>query len=348
MRVLVTGGTGFVGCHVVAAVRRDGHDVRMLARRPERAEMALRPVGVSPAEVEVLPGDVLDGPAVDAAVRGADALINAANVYSLNVRDADRMREVNSRGTRQVLTSAAEHGLAPIVHVSSYVALLPSATPLTSDSPTGQPQGAYLESKAASERIAFELRDQGAPVVVTNPGSVDGPNDPNLGESARRTLEQLRNRAPFAIDGGYPCVDVRDLATAHARLLATGADRPRHLMAGHWTTMIDLVTHLRALTGRRLPLAPLPYRWFERSARLADAAQRRGIDPGFSSMVTYLLRALPGVDDQDTQEALGIRWRPVRETLRDAVAWLYATGRISARTAGAVAATSPRPAAAGV
>ena len=152
MRVLVTGGTGYLGSHIVGALRREGHDVRVLARSPERVAPALTPLGIDPADVEVAVGDVLDRASMDAAVDGADAMINAANVYSMDVRDAERMRHVNRTGTEVALTAAVEGGLSPVVHISSYVALLPSTVPLTSASPTGDPEGAYLVSKADSER----------------------------------------------------------------------------------------------------------------------------------------------------------------------------------------------------
>ena len=79
MRVLITGGTGFVGSHTVAAVVRAGHTV-LLARRPERTDAALAPLGISVENV--VRGDVLDPASVQAVTAGCDPLINAAAVYS--------------------------------------------------------------------------------------------------------------------------------------------------------------------------------------------------------------------------------------------------------------------------
>ena len=79
MRVLITGGTGFVGSHTVAAVIRAGHTV-LLARRPERADAALARLGISVENV--VRGDVLDPASVQAVTAGCDPLINAAAVYS--------------------------------------------------------------------------------------------------------------------------------------------------------------------------------------------------------------------------------------------------------------------------
>jgi dihydroflavonol-4-reductase len=187
MRVLVTGGTGFVGSHCVRALHDAGHRVVLLARDSTRARSALEPLGVDAGEIEVVEGDVLERSAVDRALGRADALLHAANVYSLNARDAERMQRVNVEGTRLVLHAAAALERDPIVHVSSTVALLPSAR-LTPASPIGTPKGPYQESKAEAERIARALQSQGAAVVVS-------------GQSSWRTMAET-GPARLGIDGG--------------------------------------------------------------------------------------------------------------------------------------------------
>jgi dihydroflavonol-4-reductase len=341
VRVLVTGGTGYLGSHVVGALRREGHEVRVLARAPERVAPALTPLEIDPADVEVAVGDVLDRASMDAAVDGADAMINAANVYSLDVRDAERMRHVNRTGTEVALTAAVEGGLSPVVHVSSYVALLPSSVPLTSASPTGDPEGAYLASKADSERIAFQLREQGAPIVVTNPGAVYGPYDPHRGESTQLVRGRLVGRSPIHPAGSLPTIDVRDLALAHARLVAYGPDQARFLVMGRRVTIAEQGTILRRVTGRRLPAVPVPRAMLSPAGWLADGLQRRGLDLGFSSMNIYILLHEPPVDDRDTQEALGVSWRPPEETFADMVAWMHASGLLRRKQAGAAAGRVP-------
>ena len=338
MRVLVTGGTGHVGSHIVAALLDEGHAVRMLARRPERVPTALEPLGWSTDDVQVVQGDVLSGPeALAAAMDGVDAVLHAANVYSLNQSDAQRMHEVNVDGTRAVLQAASERGLAPIVHVSSYVALMPCEGPMTSATPTGNPEGPYLESKAEAERIALELAGQGSAVVVTNPGFVLGPHDPHLGESTGILRSLLTDPVSMNVAGLIPIVDVRDLGVAHARIFAVERPARRYLLAGRALTFARLRALARDITGRRLPLLPAPEPVLRVVGKLADVAQRRGVDPGFSSMNVYaLLHGVP-VDDRPEQAALGVRWRPVDDTLKDTIEWLHETGHLAMRHAGEAA-----------
>jgi dihydroflavonol-4-reductase len=125
MRILVTGGTGFVGSHTVAALLGQGHDLRLLVRDPRRVTDALTPLGLQAADLDTMAGDVTDPAAVEQAVRDCEAVVHAGSVFSFDSRDAGRIRQVNVRGTELVLGTAHRAGLDPIVYVSSVVALLP-------------------------------------------------------------------------------------------------------------------------------------------------------------------------------------------------------------------------------
>jgi dihydroflavonol-4-reductase len=184
--VLVTGGTGYVGSHAIAALAGAGHRVRVLARSPESVPAALAPLGVG--RIETVIGDVTDPVAVEGAFEGVDAVLHAASVFSMDPRKADEMRSVNVRGTEIVLGAARRLGLDPIVYVSSELALLPAAEGevLTPDSAVKQPSWPYCCSKADSELVARRYQQLGAPVVCVMPAAVWGPHDPHLGEGATR------------------------------------------------------------------------------------------------------------------------------------------------------------------
>jgi nucleoside-diphosphate-sugar epimerase len=315
MKVLVTGGTGFIGSHSVRALLAAGHDVRVLLRRP-------RPV---PEGAEIVAGDATDDAAVAAALDGCDAVLNCVSMVSLRRGDAARVREVNVTSAELVLGGAADRGLDPIIHVSSVSALLPGEGVLTPDSPVGNPPGAYMQSKAEADRHARALQDKGAPVVMTYPTMVVGPDDPTMGEGMATIARVLRGRVPALPPGGMEIIDVRDVAAAHVAVMQPGRGPRRYFLTGHHRSARDLVGELRRITGRRLPVAPIP-------TAVASAACRVGellpFDLPLTTEGLWVLTLDARSDDTSTRTDLGVVPRPLEETLRDIVNWLKATDRI--------------------
>jgi nucleoside-diphosphate-sugar epimerase len=342
VRVLVTGGSGFVGSHSVAALVRAGHDVRVFARSPDRVGSALEPLGVAARDVAI--GDVTDTDSIDRAVRGCDAIVHAASVYSLDPREAERVADTNARGTRAVLDVAQRAGLDPIVHVSSYVAFLPASGVLTGDSPIGDTALPYARSKAVSEAIAREAQAAGAPVTIVSPTSVWGPNDPYCGESCRLLQVLLHNRAPFVVPGTLPITDVRYVAAGIAAVVEPGKGPRRYLLGGHDTTWRQLFGQLRRLTGRRLPGLPTPRLVALGTARSLDALQRvvPGRAPFGHEAIAIATQRIRTNDSRATTD-LGVEPPPLEQTLTDMIRWMVEAGRIPRRAAGMLAPAATPP-----
>ncbi|RLK09998.1 nucleoside-diphosphate-sugar epimerase [Micromonospora sp. M71_S20] len=339
MLVLVTGGTGFIGSHSTAAILGGGHRVRMLVRDPSRARRMLTALGAHAERVELVTGDVTDPAAVGRAADGCAAALHAAGVYSFDARDRARMAAVNLRGTEVVLGAARAAGLDPIVHVSTFGALLPAArSPLTVDSPVGAPGEAYLRSKAAAERVARRHQDDGAPVVITYPLASLGPDDPHLGDQTTRVRNVLRGLMPLWPTGGFPVGDVRDVARLHAAVLEPGRGPRRYPAPGRYVTTREFVDALRRVTGRTLPTLRLPARALLPMGHLVSAAQRLSpVHLPAEHGAIYLCATARPMDATPTQELLGPASRSLDETMTDTVRWLHRTGRLSRRQAGLAA-----------
>jgi len=338
MLVLVTGGTGYVGSHSIAALAGAGHRIRVLARSPEKIPAALGPLGVDGVETAI--GDVTDPAAVEDALKGCDAVLHAASVFSLDARKADEMNSVNVRGTDIVLGTAHRLGLDPIVHVSSEVALLPPADGevLTPDSPVKRPPLPYSRSKADSELVARKFQAQGAPVVSVLPAGMWGPHDPNLGEGVSLAANVLRNRYPMIMAGGMHIADVRDVAAVLAAAMQPGRGPRSYLVTGHFVTMPDIIGTLGDLSGRRIRFVTLPAGFLAAFGRTADVAQRRlRTRLPWSAESIWIVNCDAHCDDSKTRDELQIGPRPLRETFADTVRWLVETGNLSPRQAGRLA-----------
>lgn len=338
MKVMVTGGTGFVGCHTVAGLMRAGHEVRLLVRSPERVGAALDPLGVG--DVESIVGDVTDPDSVERAVEGCDAAVHCASIYSLDRRMVHQVRRTNVAGTETVLGTAHRHGLDPIVHVSSFVALMGvRRAVLTPDSPPTEPPGVYSRSKADSDVVARQYQDSGAPVVITYPGSVWGPQDPHFGESCQIARNILRGFFTACPRGGAPISDVRDVARLHVFTMEQGRGPRRYLVPSVNLTLDELWASFRSVTGRKVPVVFLPPWTLLWLMKIADMSQR--VLPfrlPFSHQLAYAMSTNHRFDDSLTRKESGIEPRPMDETLADTLRWMVETRQLSPGLAGQLAA----------
>jgi nucleoside-diphosphate-sugar epimerase len=335
MLVLVTGGTGYVGSHAVAALVGAGHRVRVLARSPDRVPVALAPLGVDGVETAI--GDVTDPAAVERALEGCDAVLHAASIFSMDARRADEMRAVNVRGTELVLGTAHRHGLDPIVFVSSELALLPpnDGAILTPDSPVGRVDWPYCRSKADSELVARRYQALGAPVVSVVPAAVWGPQDPHFGEGAALATNVLRNRFPVVMQGGMHIADVRDVASVLGAAMERGRGPRSYMVSGHYISLPDLIRTLAKLSGRKIRFVIFP-RWFLAAfGRAADIAQRRiKVRLPWQGEGIWVMNCAARCDDSKTRSELGLEPRPLRETFADTLRWLVEAGHLSPAEAG--------------
>lgn len=343
MLVSVTGGTGFVGAHSVAAVLRAGHRVRLLVRDEGTVEPALAPLGVGTGAVDVVKGDVMDQFSVDRLVRGADAVLHAASVYSFDSRAHRELGRTTVAGTAHVLDAARRAGAGRIAYVSSFGALLPApGRVLGPDSPVGRPRETYLAAKAAAESVARAHQAAGVPVTITYPPALLGPHDPKLGDQVTRVRNTLRGLMPVWPSGGLPVGDVRDTAALHAALIGgTGPAGNRHFAPGRYLSTRRFVATLREITGRALPAIHVPARAMLPLGALVGLVQRVWpwhIPAEYGAIYTCACAA------QVPETAYGHVSRPMKETFADTVRWLHTEGLLSAHAAGTAAADGLRAA----
>lgn len=344
MRVLVTGGTGFVGAHTVRALVDGGHDVRMVVRRPAQVPVSLGLVGVDPAAVEVRTDTITDREAMRSAADGCDAVVHAAAVYSWDPRKAEEMERTNAAATQAVLTGAVDAGAARIVHVSSTVALSRRGGGVVDGTaPPGDLDGSYIRSKVDSDRAVRALRAEGAPIVRVHPCAQYGPQDPYLNPSNTMIRDILRGLYPMWPSGSLPWGDVRDsAATIVAVLERPGDPGEAWLTPCHNLADDGLKRALRSVTGRRLPGVVLPGHALGTAlgwARPVVKVLPDRVQPPLPQERSTELAAEGTVfDDTATVEELGVARRPLADALADTVRWMVASGHLSAKQAGRAAA----------
>ncbi|MFN8602772.1 MAG: NAD-dependent epimerase/dehydratase family protein [Candidatus Binatia bacterium] len=327
MRVLVTGGTGFVGAHTAAAIARAGHELRLLVRDPVKAERVLAAQRIGACDV--VRGDITDAASVAAAIDGCDAVLHAAAVVSLDAHRGDEVYRTNLRGTENVFGAAREQRVASLVYVSSAGALFtPGGPPIGPDTPVAEAMNAYMRSKADTDRLARHLIADGLPVRISYPVGVVGPDDPGLSESNQMLRTLFRDFVPIT-SSGLNLVDVRDLALVHVVLLEGRVPPGRYVVGGTFLSWADLANLYETLTGREALRMRIPGAVLRAAGRVLDVVKRfRDVDLPITHEAMVFATQWPGADGSATVAATGIADRPVADSVADTARWLAAAGHL--------------------
>jgi len=335
MRVMITGATGFVGFHTAQALLQAGHEVSLLVRSRDKMEQLFGKGRVRHFTV----GDITDTGEVRKALADCDALVHSAAMVSTHASDADAVYRTNVEGTSNVIGAALDLGVASIIHVSSVTALYdPAAAVLDEHSPPGTGATGYGRSKVACERYVRGLQEAGAPISITYPATVIGPDDPGLTEAHVGLRTYLQQFVPL-MPSGTQYVDVRDIARVHLRLLEQPGTSGRYILGGHYVPWRELGGVLRRVTGRKPLELPLNAGMMRLAARLFDrVGSYIKMDlPLTAEGISYATHWVP-MDSRSVEQGLGIGFRPVEDSFRDAINWLCTAGYVTPGQAGNAAA----------
>ncbi len=327
MRVLITGGTGFVGGWTAKAISDAGHPIRFLVRNPKRLETSVAKLGVDVSDFAV--GDITDRVSVRDALHGCDAVVHSAALVATDPRQTRQMLTTNMQGAQNVLGQSVELGLDPIIHVSSFTALFhPGLDTLTADLPVVGGADGYGTSKAQVEIYARGLQDAGAPVNITYPGMVLGPPvGDQFGEAGAGVKAAVQMHAIPGRSAAWLIVDVRDLAALHAALLQPGRGPRRYTAGGHRVPVHDLASLLGDVAGTPMVAVPIP----DTALRVAGAVlDRAGRFLPFETPFTWAgmqyYTQMPASDDSPSERELGVTFRDPRETVADTFEALRGAG----------------------
>lgn len=257
-KILITGGTGFLGTHVVRQFLDAGEkNLRVMASRV--------PAWMKDAGIEAAEGSVTNPTDVAEAVKNVSAVFHLAGRVSRDNADAREMNKIHIDGTRILTQAAKEAGAKTFVLASSSGTIAVSEREETLDE-TNQPpleiisQWAYYASKFYQERTALDNFDgAGLKLVILNPSLLLGSGDERL-SSSKIVLDFMAKKIPFAPTGGLNFVDARDAAAAFVNALDNGQHREKYLLGAVNWSFAEFFRRLERLTGVSAPALKIPKR----------------------------------------------------------------------------------------
>ena len=323
---LVTGGTGFVGTHVVRALLARGRAVRCLARAGSRRD------NLEGLDVEIVEGDLTDPASLARAAKGVSTLYHVAADYRLWTRHRGELHRSNVEGTENVLRAAADAGVGRVVYTSSVAALglvdggsADETTPVLRD----RIIGSYKKSKYDAERVAEAWAGKGLPVVIVNPSTPIGERDIKPTPTGQMVVDFLNRKMPAYVDTGLNLVDVRDVAAGHLLAAEKGKIGERYILGHRNMTLKEILDALSALTGIPSPTVKLPH-WIPFAAAAIDTAFARVSwrAPHVSIDSVRMSTHRMFFDASKAVRELGLPQTPVEEALGRAVSWFRESGYV--------------------
>lgn len=332
----VTGATGLLGNNLVRELIADGWRVRTLVRSPDKARRQFEGL-----DVEMAHGDMLDVSGFASALAGVDTVFHTAAYFRDSYKGGrhwDALYAANVEGTRHLLDHTYQAGVRRFVHTSSIAVLHGARGAVIDETMLRDESDAddYYRSKILSDRVVLSFLethpDFWAAMVL--PGWMHGPGDIGPTSAGQTVIDVALKRLPGVPPGSFSVVDARDVARAMILANDKGRRSERYLAAGRHMTMSDLLPLVAEASDVPPPRRRIPL-WLMHllAASYEVYARLTGRPVLLSWAMARTVAAEDGrsrYDHTKSERELGLRFRPLSETLRDEVAWFRANGVIPA------------------
>ena len=320
-KILITGGTGFLGTHIVRQMLDAGEkNLRVMASSV--------PEWMTDAGVEAAAGSVTNPKDVKAAVKNVSAILHLAGKVSRDNEDAAAMNKVHVEGTRVLCEAAKESGVQTMLLASSSGTIAVSEDEQIFDETFPQPvdvfsRWAYYASKYYQERAALENFDgDGRKLVILNPSLLLGPDDERL-SSTKPVLDFLGRKIPYTPSGGLNFVDARDAASAFVSALEKGKHQEKYLLGAANMTFPQFFGRLERLSGVSAPMLKVPKKLAMAGSTMIESVFKNwGKASPVASKEVEQAEYFWYFDSSKAEQELGFAPRDPQETLQDTIGYL--------------------------
>jgi dihydroflavonol-4-reductase len=326
LTALVTGGTGFVGAHLVRTLIERGTQVRCLVRPASRLD------NLQNLPVDLVQGDLRDIDSLRAAVKDCGVVYHCAADYRLWCTDPLEMYASNVSGTNNVMQAAFDEGVLRVVYTSTVgcLGLTDTGTPANEETPVSidDMTGDYKRSKFKAEEKVREWSRRGLPVVIVNPSTPVGDLDIKPTPTGKIIVDFLRGKMFGYVDTGMNLIDVADCAEGHVLAAERGRPGEGYILGGPNLTLKEMFDALARETGIASPTMKVPHWVAESYARLENfwAVNIAGREPQVPIDSVKMSRHKMWFDASKAVRELGLPQRPIEGALSRAVTWFRANG----------------------
>ena len=320
-KILITGGTGFLGTHIVRQLLDAGEkNFKVMASSV--------PEWMKDASVKAVEGSVTNRDDVAKACKNVSAIFHLAGKVSRDNDDAASMNKIHLEGTRILCEAAKEAGVPTMLLASSSGTIAVSEDEQVFDETFPQPvdvisRWAYYTSKYYQERTALaEFDGDGRRLAILNPSLLLGPDDERL-SSTKPVLDFLARKIPYSPTGGLNFVDVRDTAEAFISALDKGVHQEKYLLGSENMRFPEFFGRLERLSGVAAPKLKVPKKLAMAGSSIIESVfSNWGKTPPVASKEVEQAEYFWYFDSSKAREQLGFSPRDPQETLNDTIRYL--------------------------
>lgn len=324
--ILVTGGAGFLGSHLVKKLLEAGQSVRVLERPGACVDH------LPQNQIDLISADIRDEHAVRKAARDCEYVYHLAADPNLWRRDRREFDSINRLGTLHVMRAAIDSGAKRVLYTSTE-SILTSPNPKQDAVETlrlkaSDMLGPYCLSKFHAEEEVFKMVAEGAPIVVVSPTLPVGPGDRLQTPPTRLSLAFCRGELPAFLDCQFNLIDARDVATGMIAAMEKGRTGIRYLLGAENLLLSDWLRILSKETGQPLPRWRVPYSFALLVAGISEtwADYVTGKTPLATITGVRLSRRSMFFDPSVSLNELGLQPRPIDTAAHDAITWYRSQG----------------------
>jgi len=318
----VTGGSGFLGRHIIDCLLEDGWAVTALYR-PGTDINHLKDRGIS-----LIAGDITAIASLTAAMpNSVNAVFHAAANTSQWSRNKAAQNLVNIGGTQNMLAVAKEKQAGRFIHTSSISAYGCQPGIINETTPSIAPQSSlnYERSKHAAETLVRDYAATGMDAVILNPSAIIGPADTN--NWARSFYIARDGSIPGAPSGATSMCDVRDVAQAHLAAFYHAKNGDSFLLGGTAISYRDMLVEIGRLVGKDMNLRAVPAflmtllgQWNQIVSMIT------GKEPDITPEIAYMMSQTMECSSAKAIQQLGYRDRDWQDSIEDSFNWLVEEG----------------------
>jgi len=324
--VLVTGGLGFIGRHLVQLLAAKGRRVRVLDTSSPGERLN--------GDTEVITGSILDEAVLAGAMKDVSVVYHLAAIPHLWQKDPDNFNRVNVDGTRKVVQASLATNIKKFIYTSSETVLRSwnsnNRQPVDESQPLPLPEdlpGPYSRSKLRAEQEVMKAVDQGLPAVVVYPTVPIGAGDHNLTPPTRMIRGFIEGKNPAYLECNLNMIPVKAVAQGHLAAEQKGKIGERYILGQQNLKMSEFLELLQKVSGAKMPGKKIPYTAALLSARIMEKIARvNGKIPQASIEGVRLAKANLIFNTEKAARELGLKPQSLAQAIAESVSWIRENG----------------------